>query len=945
MPGSEESLPAPAGAGPRIRTVAFGTPFLPALARHCLDTHGTGLGLARLRILLPSARARRGLVEAFLAATGGRALLLPRIAAIGEIDAGETLDRLLEEGAEPLRPAVSPLARRLALAQHLAGEAGSAPAADRLARDLARVLDLLAAHGVTAQQLAELEAEGLAAHRARRLVVLEAIVHHWPGALEDRGLLDPVARRETLLAGLAERWTRAPPGPVVAAGFAAAPPAVARLLRAIARLPEGEVILPGLDPHVSPEDWAAIGAAPTHPLHGLYALLDAMGVQPAEAAWLGPEAGDRARALLAAFRPASGALPAARGDPPPGLALLEARGPEEEALAIALALRRALETQGQTAALVTRSRALARRVAAALRRWGLAIDDSAGEPLALRPPGAFLLALLDASAERFRPVPLLAALKHPLAGATSPEARAAWLAGARALDLALRGPAPAPGLAGIAARLAGGRGSAARDFWAGQAAPRLAPLEALFEAGKPSLAELVRVLADVAAALAGDRLWSGPDGRALGELVAAVAESPDAAALEVGPEEAPALVRALLDDVAVRPPWRQHPRLAILGPLEARLAHADLLILGDLNEGSWPALPQPDPWLPPAVRRRLGLAAPEARVGLEAHDLLSAVAAPALLLTRARRDAAGPTVRSRFLLRLEAAFGPLPRDFELEAALALDGVGRTIRLPRPCPAPPAAERPRLLRVTEADMLAADPFAFYARRMLGLEELKPLEQEADAAVKGTVVHRILERLVREAPADPDALVAEELATLGGDPALLALWGPRVRRMVAWVRARLAAEREAGWQRFEAEVKLAADWGGIRIEGKADRIDIHGDGRLRIVDYKTGKPPTRKAFEDRMARQLPLLRLLVEAGGSREIHGEVGLLEYWKLSGGQEEGTVVGTKWTIERATFAQDLRQLFARFLLGDEAFVPKLVPVFAEQYRTYDQLARVEEWL
>lgn len=944
LTGSESVAGRP---GPRLATIAFGVPFLPTLARHLLDRFGSGPALARVRVLLPSARARRALVEAFLDAVDGRALLLPRIDAIAQIDEEETVARLLEEGGVDLPPPIAPLARRLALARLLAKEAGSAPAADRLARDLGRLLDLLAAHGVAPASLASLDLAELAEHRARRLAILETIQRHWPGLLADRGLLDPVARREALLSDLAARWQANPPGPVVAAGFATAPPVVACLLGVVARLPEGEVILPGLDPRIAADDWDAIGRAPTHPLHGLNRLLAAIGAMPSDAVQLGPGEGARARALVAAFRPA-GSAPAPRGPPPSGLRLVEARGPAEEALAIALAMRRALETPGRTAALVTRSRPLARRVAAALQRWGIAVDDSAGEPLALRPPGAFLRALLAAAAARFRPVALLAALQHPLAGGATADGRARWLGAVRALDLALRGPAPAAGLGGIDARLAACRASAQPapgDWWARDARPHLARLEALFATAPPSLAQLLGTLAEVAEALAGDRLWAGPDGRALADLVAAVGDSADAGQIAVGTEEAPALLGSLLDDVPVRPPWRRHPRLAILGPLEARMAHADCLILGDMNEGSWPTLPAPDPWLPPAARRCLGLPPAEARVGLEAHDLVSAAAAPELLLTRARRDAGGPTVRSRFLLRLEAAFGPLPRDAALEAALALDGRERTIRLPRPAPAPPAAERPRLLRVTEADMLAADPFAFYARRMLGLEALKPLEQEADAAVKGTVVHRLLERLVKEEPADLDALVAEELAKLGGDPALMALWAPRVRRMVAWVRQRLAAERDAGWQRFEAEVKLAADWGGIRIEGKADRIDIDGGGRVRIVDYKTGSLPAKTAFEDRMARQLPLLRLLVEAGGNRQVAGEVGLLEYWKLSGGLEEGTVVGTKWTIERAEFEQDLRQLFARFLSGSEAFVPKLLPVFAEQYRTYDQLARVEEWL
>ncbi len=933
---------------PGLFAIPFGVPFLPALAAHLAARFPDPLALARAHVLLPSNRARRALVEAFLEAAHGRALLLPRLSAIGQIDEDDALGRFADEDGPELPPPIPPLARRLALARFLLPACDGAAVADRLARDLARVLDTLEAHGIAPDRLADLALPDMAAHRERGLRVLEAVTRHWPELLAARGATDPVARRERLLASLAARWAEAPPpAPVIAAGFASAPPSVARLLARIARLPGGAVILPGLDPGIAPDLWEAIGAAPTHPLHGLHRLLSDMGLTPADARPLagGPTQPDRVAAMAAAFRPAaSPAIP--RVAPPPGLVLLEAAGPDEEALAIALAMRRALETPGRTAALVTRSRALAARVVAALGRWGLEVDDSAGQPLALRPPGVFLLALADALAARFRPIPLLGVLKHPLAGALSPEARAAWLGHVRALDLALRGPAPAPGLAGISARI-GARDPGLLPWWETKVEAPLAGLERPFrETDRPTLAALVRALADCAEALAGDRLWGGADGRALGEFLGAVAAEPEAARLAVAREELVPFLLGHLRDTAVRPPWRRHPRLMILGPLEARLQHADLLILGDMNEGSWPALPAPDPWMAPAVRNALGLPPAEAQIGLEAHDILSATAAPTILLTRARRDAGGPTVPSRFLLRLEAAFGTLPRDAELEAALALDGQERTTPLPRPAPAPPPSERPRAIRVTEADMLAADPFSFYARRMLGLTELDPLEQPVDAIVRGTVVHRILERLVKERPADLEALIAAELAALAGDPALDILWRPRVARMVDWVARQLAARRADGWVHAFAEVKLEARWGGITIQGKADRIDRDAGGRLAIIDYKTGSAPKKKAFVEGHLRQLPLLRLLVEAGGSPEIRGgTVELLEYWKLSGGDTPGKVVGQGWPADRRAFEAALSDLFGRYLFGTAPFWPKVSPVFAKQYRSFDQLARIEEWL
>src|SRR5262249_59134643 len=92
---------------------------------------------------------------------------------------------------------------------------------------------------------------------------------------------------------------------------------------------------------------------------------------------------------------------------------IQAAHPEEEALAIAIALREAVETEGKTAALVTPDRTLARRVLAALARWNVAVDDSGGDPLAATASGVFARLAAQATIEGFPPVTPLALLKPP----------------------------------------------------------------------------------------------------------------------------------------------------------------------------------------------------------------------------------------------------------------------------------------------------------------------------------------------------------------------------------------------------------------------------------------------------------------------------------------------------------------------------------------------------
>ena len=216
------------------------------------------------------------------------------------------------------------------------------------------------------------------------------------------------------------------------------------------------------------------------------------------------------------------------------------------------------------------------------------------------------------------------------------------------------------------------------------------------------------------------------------EVLAELEASPAAQGLKVGGDEAVPILRQLLDARAVRPPYGGHPRIFIWGLLEARLQRADLVVLGGLNEGVWPALPAPDPWLPPKVRATLGMPTLDSRIGLAAHDFASALGAPEVLITRARRDSKSPTVASRFLLRLNAISGGLPRDRDARTAdprarrSGAAAAGREARAIAACRAAPDGHL-----VTAVDRLMADPFAFYAQAILKLRTLDPVDDDHTA----------------------------------------------------------------------------------------------------------------------------------------------------------------------------------------------------------------------
>lgn len=971
---------------PKVFTIPPHRAFADALAAGLLAGHrGDETALARGILLVPNNRAARAIQDAFVRRSGG-GLLLPRLVPIGDPALDERIGGMLEPieaDAEPIPPAVEPALRMMLLARlvqlHLGTDAAEAL---RLAEDLARTLDQLLIEDIDPARLAGFAADlpELSIHWQKSLDQLRLVLHDWPQILRDRGLIDLADRRNRLLGDLARRWQARPPaGFVCAAGITTAAPAVARLLGVVARLAEGSVVLPALDLAMPEEEWVALAppaAAPddgrrppaieTHPQFHLKLLLDRMSVARREVApWRrgGGRAAPagRSRAVANAMAPAQftekwqGLRPSERRLS--GVRALELADPAAEAQAIALALREALETPGRTAALVTPDRMLAQRVSAHLQRWGVTADDSAGKPLSLTPPGTLLLAAASAAAERFAPVPLLALLKHPLVRAG--DDRLAWLDGARALDLALRGPRPAAGLDGVTVHLADrdgrdGKRRAEAAAWWRVAQTLLQPLEHAFAAGKLLEARL-GALREAVSRLAGDGAWSGPAGRVAAELIADLEAAAGQGPEQVEAAELPPMLERLMAAVAVRPPFGQHPRLFIWGLIEARLQHADLMVLGGLNEGVWPALPAPDPWLAPRLRAELGLPSIERRIGLAAHDFACALGAKQVLVTRARRDSRSPTIASRFWLRLDAMTGGLTRAPELAKwAAAIDRPAAHQPASRPAPVPPLALRPRDISVTEVDRLKADPYAFYARKMLKLGRLDPVDADPSAAWRGSIVHEVLEAWMKEDDCDPQRLRARAEAMLAGQdahPLMRALWQPRLIEAIDFIAAEVARLRAEGRRPLAAEKKGRIDIGGVRLSGVADRIDRLADGSLAIVDYKTGAPPSATAVRNGYSLQLGLLGLIADRGGFDGIAGAAAIFEYWSLA--RARGALghvkspVGGRTGIAADEFTEMAEHNFLAaaggWLTGEAPFTAKLHPEYAP-YGDYDQLMRLDEW-
>jgi ATP-dependent helicase/nuclease subunit B len=1014
---------------PRVFTIPASAPFLPTLIEALI---GGKLGLVAARdplalaaatLYLPTRRACRLARDTFLDVLKDDAAILPRIVAIGDIDEDEIAFAQAATGdiaadALALPEAVGPVERRLLLTQlittwatspELHGLSGSPlvaqtpAAACALADDLARLIDDMTTRGVPWQRLDDLVPDELDEYWQLTLKFLQIAIKQWPEVLRERGVIEAVTRRDLLIKAEAARLERKTDAPVIAAGSTGSIPATAELIATIARLPHGAVVLPGLDTDLDDESWKLIAGdekkrmapASGHPQFAMQALLTRIGITRDAVVSLAAPRG-RERLLSEALRPAAmtdmwrqkAAEPAFEAHVETALetlTVIEAANPEEESLAIAVALREAVH-DGKTAALVTPDRALGRRVLAALDRWNIFAEDSGGDALAETPAGIFARLAAETALLGFAPVTLLALLKHPLLRLDMNGSEDAVATLERAI---LRGPRPRAGTRGLAHALKTFRETkdslhpseprraltdaelaAAADLVA-RLGEALKPFESLGRTRLP-LDDLAARHRDALAALSrqgkDEAAFAGRDGAKLADALDELAASKAAARLSVAPPDYLELFSAALAGRVVRRAAQPGLRVRILGPLEARLTESDRVVLGGLVEGTWPPESRTDAWLSRQMRLKLGLDLPERRIGLSAHDFAQLLGARDVILTHAAKIAGTPTVPSRFIQRLAAVAGErwkharVRGDDYLAWARELDRPETITPEPQPAPKPPRAARPASLSVTEIEHWLRDPYTIYAKHILRLTPLDPIGAEPGAAERGTFIHAAIgeftKTFAKKLPDDPAreliALGRPHFAALNDYPEARAFWWPRFERIARWF-ARWEMARRSGLAAVVAEIRAELDIplgdGAFKLRGIADRIERDAEGRYIILDYKTGAARTEKQVRTGLAPQLTLEAAMLRRGRFKDIPADASVAElgYVLLKGGEPPGEPKMLKFKegtpdshADRAL--EKLTALAKRFEDESVAYRSLVHPMWTTHYGDYDHLARVKEW-
>ena len=899
-----------------IYGISFSDNLAEILVNHLLQEYADNpLDMAKVWIILPTKRACLKVKNTFLEKATNRNLLLPKLYPLYEL---EMLD-------SDIPPAVEKTERLLLLTKLCRAKPSihTMDKALKMAISLGELLDLSYQFNLDLTKLDELVSfNQFATHWQQTVQFLDILHTHWPNILKERSKIDPMDRCVRQINQLTCKIKNNEiPNPIVLAGFEDVFPALTELIKAVSSQEKNLVFQDGF--------------VPTHDSK----------IKPYRVKTTLQE-----NAVIEALTKENWQAESVSKDSFKNVHLITAKTQTQEALTIALLLRKALEKPDQTAALVTTDRTLARQVISEMKRWNITLDDSAGTPLNHTPIGEYLLLIAqlgcDPSGQNY-----LSLLKHPLAcdGMMPSELRQL----VQKTEKTLREKNTAWHM------------DLHTDFtsWI-----KLFKNNFLtdFNTILNQHISLAETLAQSADKSAPERLWNDEAGTAAFQLLSDL-KNMAYIVEKIEPDAYPEILKILMQQVSVRHKYGTHPRLDILGPIEARFHHADVCIIGGLNEGTFPAQPETGPWLNRPMRTQLGLPLPEVKIKELAMDFAHSCCSQEVYLTRAQKVDGAQTVPSRFLERLKAVAQINEIDFhETQAQLAsLIDLPTEFDTPiRPAPKPPITDRPQKISVTQVETWRVNPYAIYARYILRLFPLPALENQPKHAIFGTLIHQVLHDFLDAHPYSTDK---KELITMANnifensnlsnpDKALLRI---KFEHIAAFIieQQQYAHQIKKVYPEEKAFVDFQINNQSFRLEGTADRIDLMKDNTIRLVDYKTYQSSLlgTKSVKEGMAPQLALEALILKNGGIPALTDKpINTLTYWFLSNKEKESYVKNILTTEQEISDLLDttkdgLYRIISAFQNPETAYEVYPSPQMTnktqkDKYDDYAHLARRQEW-
>ncbi|MBP9752846.1 MAG: PD-(D/E)XK nuclease family protein, partial [Proteobacteria bacterium] len=304
-----------------------------------------------------------------------------------------------------------------------------------------------------------------------------------------------------------------------------------------------------------------------------------------------------------------------------------------------------------------------------------------------------------------------------------------------------------------------------------------------------------------------------------------------------------------------------HQNVTLVGTIEARHQTADVVIISALNEGQWPKPIKQNLWLSPFEKEALHLPKEERRLGLGAHDFLNCLQAKTVYLTRSLKVGGIPLQENRWLKRFKLNFclskaAKEQQDYFLNITKQLMAPlkpSNTQILEKTYPK--GFDAPKELSISALELLNKDPYAFYVRYILKIKERLPWYLSLSPAKIGQIVHKILEKsnLLDDEHLKED--IEKELLNLSLDDHQMIFLTNQLYEMILFVINDL---KKNPIHTFLREQKISLTLEDITIFGIADRIDFDQNNTvLRLIDYKTGTPPSFKNIENGLSLQMPLL----------------------------------------------------------------------------------------